>query len=63
MTVIDKNGNVLVEKQMQPIKETKMSSLRAIRHTKGVKKTVMPVVMSKELFFNTVIPQANGNIQ
>jgi len=61
MKVIDKNGNVLLDKQTQPVKKT--SSLRAIRHTKGVKKTIMPVVMSKEEFFNTVIPQANGNVQ
>ena len=61
MKVIDKNGNVLFERQTQPVK--KASSLRAIRHTKGVKKAVTPVVMSKEKFFSTVIPQANGNVQ
>ncbi len=63
MKVIDKNGNVLIEKQMQPVKKAKMSSLRAIRHTRSMKKAVTPVVMSKEMFFSTVIPQTNGNVQ
>lgn len=63
MKVIDKNGNVLIDKEMQSKNRGRMSSLRVMRHTKGVKKTVTPVVMSKELFFNTVIPQTNGNIQ
>lgn len=63
MKVIDKNGNVLIDKQMQSVRETKTSSLRAIRHTRSIKKAVTPVVMSKEQFFSTVIPQANGNVQ
>lgn len=63
MKVIDKNGNVLIERQMAPVKEAKKSSLRAIRHTRSMKKAVTPVVMSKEQFFSTVIPQANGNVQ
>ena len=50
MKVIDKNGNVLIEKETQPI-TAKKPSLRAIRHTKGRRKTVVPVVMSKEEFF------------
>ena len=63
MKVIDKNGNVLVEKQMQPVKMAKTTSLWAIRHTRSLKKSATPVVMSNEMFFNTIIPQANGNVQ
>ena len=62
MKVIDKNGNVLLEKETQPLKKDKVSSLRVMRHTKSMKKTAIPVVMSKEAFFKTVIPQAYGNV-
>ena len=50
MRVIDKNGNVLMERELHPV-TAKKSSLRVIRHTKSRNKTVTPVVMSKEEFF------------
>lgn len=62
MKVIDKNGNVLLEKEMQAVRKAKVSSLWVLNHTKGVKKTVTPKVMSKEEFFKTVIPHTNGNV-
>ena len=62
MKVIDKNGNVLFEKEIQPVKKAKVSSLWVLHHAKGVKKNVTPKVMSKEEFFKTIIPQANGYV-
>lgn len=53
MKVIDKNGNVLLEKDTHPVL-TKRSSLRVMRHTKRMSKTVVPVVMSKEAFLKTI---------
>lgn len=54
MKVIDSNGNVLLEKENQPVATRKRSSLRVLRHTKGIRKTVTPVVMSKEDFLKTL---------
>lgn len=53
MEVIDKNGNVLMAKETRPV-ATKKSSFRVVRHTKGVHKTIEPVVMSKEEFLKTI---------
>ena len=53
MKVIDKNGNILIEKEMRPA-AAKKSSLRVMRHTKGRHKTIVPVVMSKEEFLKTI---------
>ena len=53
MRVIDKNGNVLMERESHPV-TAKKSSLRVIRHTKSRNKTVTPVVMSKEEFLKTI---------
>ena len=53
MKVIDKDGNVLIEKETRPM-TTKKSSLRVMRHTKGMRKTVTPVVMSKEEFLKSI---------
>jgi len=50
MKVIDPNGNVLIEKENHPVATRRASSLRVSRHTKGIRKTVAPVVMSKEDF-------------
>lgn len=56
MKVIDTNGNVLIEKEKRPLTTRKTSSLRVLRHTKGMRKTVAPVVMSKEEFLRTLNP-------
>ena len=53
MKVIDKNGNILIEKETRPA-AAKKSSLRVMRRTKGRHKTIVPVVMSKEEFLKTI---------
>lgn len=53
MKVIDKSGNVLLEKETRPV-VAKRSSLRVMRRAKGMHKTVEPVVMSKEEFMKTL---------
>ena len=54
MKVIDPNGNVLIEKEKHFVTTRKMSSLRVLRHTNGIHKSVAPVVMSKEEFLRTI---------
>lgn len=53
MKVIDKDGNVLMEREPNPV-TAKKSSLRVMRHKKGVHKTVKPAVMSEEAFLKTI---------
>ena len=63
MQLVDNKGNVLLEREKPHATQAKMSSVRARRMTKGLKKTVHPVLMGKEEFFNTIIKNsANGNV-
>lgn len=50
MQLVDSKGNVLLEREKPHATQAKMSSVRARHISKGMKKTVTPVVMSKELF-------------
>ena len=61
--LVDNKGKVLLEREKSHVTQAKMSSVRTRCLSKGLKKTVHPVLMGKEEFFNTVIKDsANGNI-
>ena len=53
--LVDNKGNVLLEREKSHVTQAKMSSVRTRHLPKGLKKTVHPVLMGKEEFFNTVI--------
>ena len=53
MKVIDKNGNVLLEKDTHPMK-AKRSSLRVKKHAQGMHKTTAPVTMTVDEYFDKV---------
>ena len=58
------NGKVVLEREKPHVVEAKMSSVRVRRMTQGLKKTVRPVLMSKDEFFKNIILQGteNGNV-
>ena len=63
MQLVDSKGKVLYEREKPHAAKAKMSSVRSRRMSKGLKKTIQPVLMGKEEFFNTVIKDsANGNL-
>lgn len=63
MQLVDSKGNVLLEREKSHVAQARMSSVRTRRLSKGLKKTVHPVLRGKEEFFNTVIKDsANGNV-
>ena len=63
MQLVDSKGNVLLEREKSHAAQAKMSSVHTRRISKGLKKTVHPVLMGKEEFFNIVIKDsANGNV-
>jgi hypothetical protein len=55
MQLVNSSGTVLLEREKSRTKSAKNSTLRARRMTQGLKKTVHPVLMSKEEFFSKVI--------
>ena len=61
--VLNSEGMVLLEREKTRAARAGSLTLRARRLSHGLKKTVRPVVMSKEEFFEKVVNQANnGNI-
>ena len=63
MQLVNSNGLVLLEREKPHAMRANTLPLRAKRLLHGIKKTVHPVLMSKEEFFSTVINKAgNGNI-
>jgi hypothetical protein len=63
MQLVDSKGNVIVEREKTQASQARMSSVRTRRMSKGLKKTVRPVLMSKEQFFNTILQNpTNGNL-
>jgi len=63
MQVLNSDGVVLLEQERTRAARTGSLTLRARRLSHGLRKTVRPVVMSKEEFFEKVVNQVNnGNI-
>ena len=63
MKLVNSKGNVQMEREKPSTTQARMTSVRTRRLTKGLKKTVRPVLMSKEEFFNNFLhPTANGNV-
>ncbi|MBR1932664.1 MAG: hypothetical protein IJ841_03160 [Prevotella sp.] len=55
MQLINNNGTVLLEREKSNTKGANNSTLHVRRMSQGMKKTVRPVLMSKEEFFTKVI--------
>ena len=55
MQLVSSNGTVILERQKPSKKRTNNSTLRVRRMSQGMKKTVHPVLMSKEDFFKKII--------
>ena len=55
MQLVSSSGNVLLERVKPRTKRAENSTLHVRRMTQGMKKTVHPVLMSKEDFFTKVI--------
>ncbi|MBR3730636.1 MAG: hypothetical protein IKN08_06970 [Bacteroidales bacterium] len=51
MQLVNSSGTVILEREKSSTKKAKNSTLRARRMTQGLKKTIRPVLMSKEEFF------------
>ena len=62
MQLVDSKGNVFLEREKPHATQAKMSSVRTRRMSKGLKKTIQPVLMGKEEFFNTVIKDNTNGI-
>ena len=63
MQIVDNKGHVLLEREKNHASQARMSSVRTRRLSKGLKKTVSPVLMNKEQFFSTVVQNpTNGNL-
>ena len=62
MKVIDRDGNVLAERERPHVSRARMSSARMIRKNGTVKKP-RSVVMSTEEFLKSVPQSVNGRIQ
>lgn len=63
MQVVNSEGAVLLERERIRTSEAGSLTLRVRRLSKGFKKTVRPVVMTREEFFEKVVNQTdNGNI-
>lgn len=58
--VLDSVGAILLEREKTRATRTGSLTLRARRLSHGLKKTIRPVVMSKEEFFEKVVNQANN---
>ena len=55
MQLASSNGTVLLEHEKPGTKRANNSTLHVRRMSQGIKKTVRPVLMSKEKFFTKVI--------
>ena len=55
MQLVNSNGMVLLEREKPGTKRANNSTLHVRRMSQGMKKTVRPVLMSKEEFFTKVI--------
>ena len=55
MQLVNSNGTVLLEREKPGTKRANNSTLHVRRMSQGMKKTVRPVLMSKEEFFTKVI--------
>ncbi|MBP5501551.1 MAG: hypothetical protein J6Y24_02045 [Bacteroidales bacterium] len=63
MQLVDRNGKVILERERPHINKATMSSVKAKKMSYGLKKTVRPVLMSKEEFLKTIVQDThNGNI-
>ena len=64
MQLVSSNGTVLLEREKPSTKRADNSTLHVRRMSQGIKKTVRPVLMSKEEFFTKVIKPTdnNGNV-
>ena len=60
MQLVSSNGTVLLEREKPGTKRADNSTLHVRRMSQGIKKTVCPVLMSKEEFFTKVI-KTTGN--
>ena len=55
MQLVNSNGTVLLKREKPSTKRANNSTLHVRRMSQGMKKTVRPVLMSKEEFFTKVI--------
>ena len=63
MQLVNSNGSVLLERKKPHSKKANNMTLRVRRLTQGMKKTVKPVLMSKDEFFSKIIKSTdNGNV-
>lgn len=64
MQLVSSSGAVLLEREKPHTQRTHTSTLHVRSLSKGMKKTVKPVLMSKEEFFTKVIKttDSNGNV-
>ncbi len=64
MQLVHSSGAVLLEREKPRTQRTHTSTLHVRSMSKGMKKTVKPVLMSKEEFFAKVIKTTdnNGNV-
>ncbi len=63
MQLVNNQGTVLLEREKPRTKRNNNSTLRVRRQTQGMKKTIHPVLMNKEEFFNKVINNTdNANV-
>ena len=63
MQLVNSNGSVLLEREKSHSKRVSNMTLRVRRLTQGMKKTVKPVLMSKDEFFSKIIKSTdNGNV-
>ena len=63
MQLVNSNGSVLLEREKPHSKRASNMTLRVRRLTQGMKKTVKPVLMSKDEFFSKIIKSTdNGNV-
>ena len=63
MQLVSSNGTVLLEREKPSTKRANNSTLHVRRMSQGIKKTVRPVLMSKEEFFTKVIKAATKREQ
>ena len=63
MQLVSSNGTVLLEHEKPGTKRANNSTLHVRRMSQGIKKTVRPVLMSKEEFFTKVIKAATKREQ
>ena len=62
MQLVNSNGNMLFEREKSHSKRANNMTLRVRRLTQGMKKTVQPVLMSKDEFFSKVIKSTDNGI-